>query len=1649
MRKKKFARSIGLVIVLLLVMAGHSLAEEFGWPLPGHTYITATYTYPSSGSRHSCRYSTPDGRAAGIDIGVDIGTEVYAPASGTVQKMSWQYPGFGNHFEILHDDGTITLYAHLSEYRVQNGQRVNRGDLIALTGNTGGDYGAHLHYEMKDIDGYQYYQTNGYRDPRTMSDKKSTPKYSVNPGLTGLTSSRYAKTYTLTSGHYKVYTNSDLTAEDSSHWTGYDEEDYIIGVGFNSSGEAYAQVQIPTDSGSRLTVYVSLHDVFVPGTLTESGTAVNKSGGLYKRKNDAYHSDWWIDPGDTVYLLTEDSGFCQVMYPISGYSYWRIAWLTRSDYDYVMGKGSTPSGDDTNARDKVVAYAWEIYNYTWYADKPILRYNSDATGKYVGPGWMRGIPYTLYGAGDTFEQFKSLVDNNNNGLYDTEAYTIWTGETRASVKHGMACAAFVTTCIMQGFPKSAGLSMQPAIKFHTKDGWKDYVTEGNKDYSGYAKLQKGDYLDNFSSHVILVVGNHVGSGNSDSYIEYVDQTPTYVEDNDVGTHKGTYYYSTLSSRGYKPMYVKYPGDPGSDQDPTSDEIPIDAEHFPDEAFRNCIHEAFDKNDNWKLSTSEIADAKVFQYTENKGFTSIDGIKYLTNLEWLYIPDNKIKHVDVSGLKKLGMLVLNGNELESLNASDCTSLTELWATDNKLTWLNVDNCTSLKKIYLWNNSFVELKLYGMAAPVEEIWAGGCTALKYAYVNDNPKLNTLILDNCTALERIYAKNSPSLSSININGDTSLRIFERVDSVNVPGNKPSISTTSLPDAYVGKSYSAQVKASAENTDTPIEYAISAITSEWADVFKCSSSGKITGTPSKAGSVKISIRASNYVGVGTSKSFTLNVIAKPVITTSELSSQLLYAGKTFTKTIEAVSTEAVTWSIPSGELPPGLSLNSSTGTISGTLTSLASLKNGRGEKDYSFTVRATSKAGYDEKTYKLKVREPFKIITESLKDAYKDVDYTAEIYGEGGYIFETAIDYITWATDKSSLPPGLKLTYGRSYNASDKSYVRKAVISGKPTVAGRFSVKVTALDVVGLELGSKTFSLIVKDKPTITTSAALPNVSRKQPYSVTLSASGTTPLTWEETGGNLPDGLTLTAKGKLTGTPTKAGTYSFTIKVSNAAGSDSRTFTVKVTQTAVSGTIPTTITRKASFTGTPKATGGASPYTWSISAGKLPDGLKINASTGKITGNPSKAGTFSFTVKAKDKNGAAGSKAYTVKVTQTAVKGDIPTTITRKASYTGTPKASGGAGSYTWSISSGKLPDGLKINASTGKITGTASKAGTFNFTVKAKDKNGATGSKAYTVKVTQTAVKGDIPTTITRKASYTGTPKASGGAGSYTWSISSGKLPDGLKINSKTGKISGTASKAGTFKFTVKAKDKNGAASTKAYTVKVTQTKVTGTIPGATKGSSYTATPKASDGASPYTWSISAGKLPNGLKLNSKTGKITGTATKAGTFNFTVKAKDKNGAAGTKQYTLKVTASTTTKSATPDTKPDTKNDAATSTQEHNSVSSLPFIPEPTPAPEDHTATAYTPSIRVISDDILEAHNGRDNDIFTVKAGQTLTFILDGKISGAIVYIDDEPIEGITISDEGTFTLPAEFVSGDFKVQVKSSDGKIESQEAYIISE
>jgi murein DD-endopeptidase MepM/ murein hydrolase activator NlpD len=83
----------------------------------------------------------------GVDISTSAGNRIFAPANGTVVRTEWQN-GYGRVLEISHGYGVTTLYGHLEAYRVAEGQRVKRGDLIGLVGTSGRSTGPHLHYEV-------------------------------------------------------------------------------------------------------------------------------------------------------------------------------------------------------------------------------------------------------------------------------------------------------------------------------------------------------------------------------------------------------------------------------------------------------------------------------------------------------------------------------------------------------------------------------------------------------------------------------------------------------------------------------------------------------------------------------------------------------------------------------------------------------------------------------------------------------------------------------------------------------------------------------------------------------------------------------------------------------------------------------------------------------------------------------------------------------------------------------------------------------------------------------------------------------------------------------------------------------------------------------------------------------------------------------------------------------------------------------------------------------------------------------------------------------------------------------------------------------------------------------------------------------------
>ena len=116
----------------------------------------------------------------------------------------------------------------------------------------------------------------------------------------------------------------------------------------------------------------------------------------------------------------------------------------------------------------------------------------------------------------------------------------------------------------------------------------------------------------------------------------------------------------------------------------------------------------------------------------------------------------------------------------------------------------------------------------------------------------------------------------------------------------------------------------------------------------------------------------------------------------------------------------------------------------------------------------------------------------------------------------------------------------------------------------------------------------------------------------------------------------------------------------------------------------------------------GGTAPYTFSISSGALPTGLVLNSVSGAITGVPTAAGTFNFTITATDATGCAGSRLYTVTMASPGCPAITlsPTTLPPAmalAPYSQAITASGGTAPYTYTVSAGALPQGLVLNPAT----------------------------------------------------------------------------------------------------------------------------------------------------------------------------------------------------------------------------------------------------------------------------------------------------------------------------------------------------------------
>jgi large repetitive protein len=367
-------------------------------------------------------------------------------------------------------------------------------------------------------------------------------------------------------------------------------------------------------------------------------------------------------------------------------------------------------------------------------------------------------------------------------------------------------------------------------------------------------------------------------------------------------------------------------------------------------------------------------------------------------------------------------------------------------------------------------------------------------------------------------------------------------------------------------------------------------------------------------------------------------------------------------------------------------------------------------------------------------------------------------------------------------------------------------------------------------------------------------------------------------------------------------------------------------------------------SKTGTAGAT-----VTFALTAGSLPPGLTMPAGSGSstvISGNPTRAGTFNFTVKATD-GGLTATLAYQITVTVqgppdqllcTAANGSYLSSgtcvlpdATLGVPYQGHLVTSHNAGG-TLSIVAGALPAGLTLPATFGAsgdtvggtVTQPLGEVNTYTFTVQGTGDQGQPLYQPYEITVDPNqplaVVLPSVGSTLSPAmvgGAYAQNFFLSGGAAPYTWTVTAGQLPPGLTLQTFSGpgdvnnELAGTPTTAGTYTFTMRVSDFDGQQATQLFSLTVDPPlQITpATLPAGTVGVKYSHDLPAQGGAPPYTWSVvnTINELPPGLTLDTAApgfnNVLDGTPTKAGTYSFPMQVQDSqdNTVSGTVTITI----------------------------------------------------------------------------------------------------------------------------------------------------
>jgi Putative Ig domain len=390
-------------------------------------------------------------------------------------------------------------------------------------------------------------------------------------------------------------------------------------------------------------------------------------------------------------------------------------------------------------------------------------------------------------------------------------------------------------------------------------------------------------------------------------------------------------------------------------------------------------------------------------------------------------------------------------------------------------------------------------------------------------------------------------------------------------------------------------------------------------------------------------------------------------------------------------------------------------------------------------------------------------------------------------------------------------------------------------------FVVAAVLAAVLGGVFASKASALAFEDEPCPpdpvggVLKICKPDAEAGKPYSLQIKGrAGCTPdsVVYSLPNGSLPPGLSMsTSTALISGVPTQPGKYQFWIAVTDIPAwqggvvwcSDNETSAREFVLNVVAGLqiaqrqstlTPGQVTVPYSLQLT--ATGGTP--TWSVSSGTLPAGLTLNSSSGLLSGTPTTQGDYTFKITATS-GSSSDAQTYQLTVVE-ALKATNPAAARGEV---GVPfqlalQATGGRTPYKWSATG--LPAGLTLDAATGTISGTPTAPSSAPVKVTVTDALGLTSPADVNLSVAaRLAITKSLLAPAKAGALYSARLAKTGGVAPFTWSVVGlKKLPLGMTLTARTGRIYGVARRAGTYRFRVEVTDALGARSASGYVLKV---------------------------------------------------------------------------------------------------------------------------------------------------------------------------------------------------------------------------------------